>query len=480
MSGNNKNKKSPAKLYAAASVIFAVFFLIAQVSCCPFSVFSPGAVKDNEVFESEISLHPGELEIESETGTETAILLQPELTLISRLQIPGQAIDVKTYGGFSYLTNDLGTLFVIDVRDKKSPGIIGSVSEINSANIVIVEGDYAYVSYTEWIKSSQTSDNNDKEQSPQALEAYSICGFKIVDIKDKKNPSVVGDYISGTGQKKFVQGMAIEGNFAYINTTSILDGQTRSSLEIINISDKSDPVFTGSCDIEGQPNGLFVRGNYAYLNNTYFDYYNQRYLEKSNFFVVDISDKENPEIKSSCEVPANSWSVFVNDNYAYLTSSIIEEDTGDYTESLLQIIDVKNPEIPELKGQFSLYGGAWEMDVKDDFLLVSNRAGGISAVNISDAGSPFTAAIFKTGGSSYDVAVSGNYAYIADGFNGFLIISLQKNTPDGTIIEQSVVEDSAPVSIIDIYGDSFGNNILLPAIQFIFRLLTHMIRTGKS
>ena len=74
-----------------------------------------------------------ETETAETTADESTLLEKPQPYLISKLKVPGQAIDVKSRGGFAYLTNDLGILFVIDVKDKENPKIIGKCSGINAA-----------------------------------------------------------------------------------------------------------------------------------------------------------------------------------------------------------------------------------------------------------------------------------------------------------------------------------------------------------
>ncbi|MBU4449913.1 MAG: hypothetical protein KKE35_01315, partial [Actinobacteria bacterium] len=223
---------------------------------------------------------------ESETTAETTTtvsepeqaLKAPNAYIISQLKVPGQAIDVKVSGNYAYLTNDLGILYVIDVSDKSNPKIVGKCTGIDSANIVIIQDDYAYVSYTSWIA---PEDNKPRE-------AIYICGFKIIDIKDKNSPEVVGDYISGQHSQKSVSGMFIKGNYAFLNSTVLLGNTDESQLEIIDISEKSSPKLTGSCKIEGAPNGIFVQDNYAYINNLYFDYQTKQYTQESKLFIVDI------------------------------------------------------------------------------------------------------------------------------------------------------------------------------------------------
>ncbi|MBM3712078.1 MAG: hypothetical protein FJW56_01365, partial [Actinobacteria bacterium] len=395
-------------IYIIPLFVIIFFILISQVSCC--FCFDPkywtqGTGKENA--EGEITSELTSI-YETETAETTAEistpLEKPDLQVVSILKIPGQAIDVKAQGGYAYLTNDLGMLFVILVRDKENPKIVGKCTGINSANIVILQKGYAYVSYTEWISPDETADSP-SESEQENVEILSVCGFKIIDIKDKKNPRVVGDFISGKNENKSVQGLIVDGDYAYLNSTKMLLDSEESRLEIIDIKDKSNPELLSFCNIDGQPNGLFVQGDYAYINNVYYDFKIKEYSGRSSFIVVDIKDKKKPAVVGSCEVPANSWSVYVKDKFAYLTSSLINEETKKYRESMLQVVDISNPLKPLQAGSCSIAGGAWEIDMKDNFLLISNNEGGISAVDVSDSMNPGVVSILKTRGNSYDIAV---------------------------------------------------------------------------
>jgi len=165
------------------TAIFAIAFL--TTGCCffPFDLqdkLSDTAKKDTNIIENAELKEP-----EPDHGIFSGT---PFNQKISSTAIPGQAIDVDVSGNYAYLTNDLGVLYIINIADKTKPYMTGKCPGIDSANIIIVEEDIAYISYTEWI--------------PEEKDYYSECGFKIVDISDKENPVVIGDYNTGYKEKK--------------------------------------------------------------------------------------------------------------------------------------------------------------------------------------------------------------------------------------------------------------------------------------
>jgi hypothetical protein len=415
------------------AVILAVIFFTAGCCFIPFDLqdkLSDIANKDDKTIEN------AELQ-EPDHDIFSGI---PFNQKISSTAIPGQAIDVDVSGNYAYLTNDLGVLYIINIADKKTPYITGKCPGIDSANIIIVKEDTAYISYTEWV--------------PAENDYYSECGFKIVDISDKENPVVIGDYNTGNKDKKSVFGLYIEGNHAFLNT-STYDGNKLDILEIIDISDKGNPVIESELILPGSPSNITVKGDFAYLNINYYDYAADDYTGKSDLVMINIKDIKNPLIVSKIEVPSNSWGIFADADSVYLSSNISEDD--DYYNSRIQIVDISSGS-PELMGNIDLPGGSWELDMVDGFLYVSDLTGGIYTINVSERSNPSIAGRLNTSGSSYDITLKGNYGYIADGFEGLVIIKL--STEDDDEIPDLIAGSNGniiPHAAMDIYGDKVGD-----------------------
>ena len=370
-------------------------------------------------------------------GTFTGV---PMNTRVSSIPISGQAIDVDISGNYAYVTNDLGVLYIINISDRERPFITGKCRDIDSANIVIVEGDMAYVSYTEWIAGER--------------DYYTECGFKIVDISDKENPEIIGDFISGDQDKKSIFGLYIYNGYAYCNTTTYDTGSERNTFEIVDISDKTSPLMVGELELDGSPANVTVSGNTAFININYYDYEQDQYSENSQLVLVDINDKEKPEIRSLIDVPANSWGIFHENDIICLSSHLSEDDA--YSESMIQLVDVSG-DAPDLLGSIPIPGGGWELDMTGGFLYVSDLTGGVYTVDINNPDEPFIAGRLNTSGTSYDITLMGNFGYIADGFGGLVIMGLsdEESDEDYEPAKQDHV-NLPPHAVLDIYGDRVG------------------------
>ncbi|MDD3520789.1 MAG: transglutaminase domain-containing protein [Actinomycetota bacterium] len=372
-----------------------------------------------------------------------ADLINPEAFRLSSIKVAGQAIDVKVQGSWAYLTNDVGTLYVIDISDKKNPVITGKLNRLNSANIVIIKEDHVFISYTEY-----------KEYDEEGFQERPVkeCGFVIINVRDKANPEYKGKYISGSDTDKTVQGLFINGDYAYVSSNQDTAPESQiSKLEIVSIKDSQNPKLTGEIRLNGSTAAVFVQNDCAYMNSNFFSDEEEPVRMGSILYIIDIKDKTTPQLIGQCSVYSNSWAIHVTGEHVFLSSNNADTENAGYRNSKLMIVDISDKKNPKEISSCDISGGAWEMDYEDNHVFISNLNGGLSIIDIEDKKNPRPVFNLKTRGSSYDIAVSGFYGYLVDGFSGLVIIEL-KNRASG--IDS---ENRPPVSVIDIVGDNFGN-----------------------
>ncbi|MDO9027212.1 MAG: hypothetical protein Q7U87_04955, partial [bacterium] len=69
-------------------------------------------------------------------------------------------------------------------------------------------------------------------------------------------------------------------------------------------------------------------------------------------------------------------------------------------------------------GVYDTPGFAWAVAVSGNYAYVADGDSGLRIINISNPASPTETSCYDTPGCAYAVAVSGNYAYVADGDSG--------------------------------------------------------------
>jgi len=91
-------------------------------------------------------------------------------------------------------------------------------------------------------------------------------------------------------------------------------------------------------------------------------------------------------------------------------------------------MDISNPTAPVLAATYNTAGYAWGVAVAGSYAYVANRYNGLVIVDISTPTAPVLAATYGTAGNARGVAVAGSYAYIADASNGLVVVDISTPT----------------------------------------------------
>ena len=191
-------------------------------------------------------------------------------------------------------------------------------------------------------------------------------------------------------------------------------------------------------DITGTQDGRKVKvlGNYAYIIMA---------GGTPDFLIIDISNESSPVVVGSLTLNGNPLNIAVSGDYAYVASDSNTEE--------LQIINVVNKTAPVLTRGFDVPGtananGIFVNGATVYLAEVSNGANGdFHIINVSNPASPIITRSVNTGNTSYDVVVSGNYAYIASSSNTQELIVINITNP-------------ATASIIGSYNASSNTNAI--------------------
>lgn len=95
------------------------------------------------------------------------------------------------------------------------------------------------------------------------------------------------------------QRVAVVGSYAYVAVQPLTVSQT-SSLQIVDISNASDPTVVGSVVVPGLPIGVAVAGSIAYVA-----------AGEAGLLVIDVADVFTPVIVGSLDTPGSARDVEV-------------------------------------------------------------------------------------------------------------------------------------------------------------------------
>jgi PKD repeat protein len=310
-------------------------------------------------------------------------------------RIGGQIQDVAIKDHYAYIGQGKD-LVILDISNVSNPSEIGRLMTTSAVNTVIVAGNYTYITNAEG-------------------------DLLIADISNPAAPTVSGSYdIAG-----YAQDAAVSGNYAYV-TNNLYDDEYHGRLEIINISNASAPTLIQSYDTVCWTHGVATLGNYVYIADG-----------DCGLLILNITNPSSPILAGSYDT-ANAFEVAVVGNYAYV---------GD--ESGLEILDVANPATINLLGSYDTSGYISGVDVANNYVYLADQKG-LEILDVTNPATPNLLGGYVTS-DAVDITVSSKYVYVADS-NGLLVLDI--STPSSPKLESKydIACDTSDVAISDNYA----------------------------
>ena len=202
---------------------------------------------------------------------------------------------------------------------------------------------------------------------------------------------------------------------AYLSEKSIVDVAVRDTfaycavlhndggVRIINVADPSQPFFVG------QDNWYYGYGVAAPGNDTMFVYVAGGYW----FVVEDVRDPIYPTYVRRFSYAGDFRGVCVIDSIAYLAC----EQMG------VLIYNLASPDTVPV-GQIDTPSNARNIAVVGNYAYVADGRSGVAIIDVSGIENPRLVTIFDTPEYANDVFVIDDYAYVADGEGGLQIIDV--------------------------------------------------------
>jgi hypothetical protein len=264
-------------------------------------------------------------------------------------------IDVTLNGNYAYVAHWHAGLSVIDISDPTAPILVGSYLARWSAWGVAVVGTIVYVA----------------DQSS---------GLHIFDVSNPAQPVELGVY------PIYAWDVTVAAPYAYV-------AARYQGVYVLDISDPAQPVEVASFATSDDAQEVAVAGPYAYVADW-----------DGGLRVVDVADPRRPvEIGHLTNWAA--FSVAVAGRYAYVGAG-----TGG-----LQVVDISDPAHPREAGSYTLFQMNFlRVAVAGPYALAMDGDMALRVVNIANPAQPVETAFYAGPGHTWDVAVSGNYAYTSD------------------------------------------------------------------
>lgn len=391
--------------------------------------------------------------------------------IVGSIDTPGDAKHVAVAGNYAYLA-DGDALQVIDISNPERPQIIRSL-DVEAKYVTIAEY-YAYVGGDGFhvvditnpeiaqVVSSWPAANvsNIEISGNHAYFTRYDYGFVVMDISDPLNPQVLSESYSGFSGD--LTDVAISGSHAYVTNgnglvvfdildpenphyagrfltqgysdvavtigTFVLVGASRSGVQIIETAIPEFPQVTGRCEPQHCILDLVIDGAWAYAADDFI------------LQVIDIANPDNPEIAASLELPGSIHAVTASENYVF--AAYYEQDV----RSDLGVIDISIPLHPRIVGSVETEGTAADVLVVDTHAYLAGPAGGLEVIDISNPESPQVVGGIELPGQHYSVAIADSLAYIASGSSGLQVVNIAD--PSNPQISGSVMTWGYPSKVV--------------------------------
>ncbi len=373
-----------------------------------------------------------------------------------------QAIGVTVDGGYVYVADGNAGLVILPADPRKVPPEIANqpqdlatVTGSNAAFAVQALG-FEALAY-QWSRDGVPLPHETNQSLTLSPVRLAHAGSYAVTITNHagtitsrsalltvREPVVV-EFLSGYDTPGRAQGVALSGPYAYL-----ADGA--EGLRVLDVSDPLHPMGLGECPASWRSIKVAVDKAHAYVADVFglqvVDVSNPRvpvsvgggggtdtgfdvtvsdgfaYLSDGNgFTVLDVSNETQPAEVGHYAASRISWCMgsVRRDGYLYLAVTQPGPDAG---QGPLQIFDVNDPKRPLLVGECATSGNATDVAVQGDYAYVADDYAGLEVINVSDPTKPLKCGSCRTGGRALGVAVDGDHVFLADGEGGVQVIDV--------------------------------------------------------
>ncbi len=351
-------------------------------------------------------------------------------------------------GGYAYTDSNTGGIAVIDISNPIQPTMVPQTESLPWPRAVKVIDGYAYIVGVQddcpGLYIIDASDphhlsyvgryeaNYQGELAVDGKRVYVGNGWQGVDvirISNPRFPSRIGQYET----VGFVEALTVSSGVAYI-------AGSYSGLEVLDLSSLTDPITLG-CYITTSHQDVAVSNSYAYLASAY-----------DGLQIVDISDPAEPayvswlDLDFTCSVAVGKSHVFVGDGWKFKvidTSNPLAPvvigwcGLGSYVDDItivdryayiasgqgMAIIDVYEPYHPVQVGWADASGYVLGVCVSDGYAYVSGYRG-LDIMDISSPTAPLQVGRYLENEGPFQAAVSGCYAFLANGNSGIQVLDI--------------------------------------------------------
>ena len=245
-------------------------------------------------------------------------------------------------------------------------------------------------------------------------------GLSLVSLSDLSRPQETATV--SCSEAAF--GILVENDIAFLGSGG------SKNLKIIDVSDKHNPEILSTLNIPGAIYGIAKNSNTLFLSNW-----------DGNLIIVDISELNAPTIVSTLDCQGNGSDLAYHNQHIYYANP----------KKGLQVINVQDPSLPVMGSTVPSTGGAWDIHLHEGMIFLGRHNLGFTCLRIENDTTISRLFAKDNGGEVYGIFHDGNSLYSADLVNGLevwevsdsnqasLITTLQEYSPHDIVVKNDIV-----------------------------------------
>ncbi|UCE67212.1 MAG: T9SS type A sorting domain-containing protein [Candidatus Zixiibacteriota bacterium] len=266
-----------------------------------------------------------------------------------------------------------------------------------------------------------------------------VYAYNIINIEDRLNPGLlmtldlqyfasngilIGDYL-------YITGASFPGYHRYLEVFDISDTLNPYSIylgdlgygyyprmrkidnyiyitnftagiDVYDVSNPTNPVLIDTVLIDYPISDMLITGAYAFTSG-YSD----------SIWTIDVSNPINPVMVHSFYNQSGAGGFYLDNGNLYFT-----------TASVISMLDINNPVMPQLLGRYIPGVGAVDIAIWGNYAYLASGYGGFDIFDISDPLDPVGIGYYDTDHQTQKIHINDGVLYLADGYGGVLLFSL--------------------------------------------------------
>jgi hypothetical protein len=374
---------------------------------------------------------------------------------IGQMELPGEGLKVDISGDRACVAARDSTIYLIDISSVDQPLLAGSFKLPDLPTDIAAGENCAYVS-TEDSGFFVLDVSNPFDVS--VIGSCDLPGFQLLSLCLRDNIA----YLAGAGGLRLVNVFFPYVPFLFGSSDAVSGGNkvlavaeggrtyaymgNPAQLSILDVTNPRDIFPLCTYTSASAIADIVVWGDHAYLGLTY-----------DGLMVLDIDDRTSPEEVAALNLGDNTRGVFFHSGFVFVSDHFGPS----------KVINVFNPDRPFVAGSWIIPGTSKDVAIAGDFAYVMCDHSGLHILNVEDPGNPQLAGMLHVPYNNNGVEVEGSYAYITALLTGMQVVDVsdsyhpqvvQSYQPDGYTYGVTVKDGFA-------YLINTGNDIQIIDIQ---------------